>query len=61
MDTPQVIERLRSCKNRAAVSRETGINVTYLYRVVSGLIKNPGSQQIDALRDYFQARETRPQ
>jgi hypothetical protein len=56
MDAPQVIERLRSC-NRAAVSRDTGINVTYLYRVVKGLIKNPGSQQIDRLREYFERVE----
>lgn len=52
MDTQQVIGRLRSC-NRAAVSRETGINRTYLDRLVRGQIKDPGVSKIDKLRDHF--------
>lgn len=60
MDRDEVIQRLKAAPNRRAVSDETGIRYDYLCKVVYGLIKNPGSAQIDLLRDHFQ-REDRPQ
>lgn len=56
MDTRQVIQRLRS-DNRAAVSRETGINRTYLDRLVWGHIKDPGASKIERLSRHYEARD----
>lgn len=52
MDTAQVIERLKNSK-RVDVARATGLKYMWLSRVVWGDIKEPSSQKIDVLRDYF--------
>lgn len=57
MTSQEVIERIRGVPNRKALSRETGLPYDYLCRLVKGRIKDPGSQKIDVLRDYFQKAE----
>jgi hypothetical protein len=54
MTSAEVIERLKTAPNRQRVAEATGIQYGYLSKLVYGLIKNPGSAQIDTLRDYFQ-------
>lgn len=63
MTRDEVIQRLSSV-NRAEVARATGIRYMYLSRLAWGKIKNPGSSQIDVLRNYFISRDNlseRPQ
>lgn len=53
MTQDQIIAALRDSK-RSKVARATGLRTMYLYRVEKGLIKNPGSIQMEKLRDYFE-------
>lgn len=57
MTQDQIIAALRDSK-RSHVARATGLRAMYLYRVEKGLIKNPGSMQMDKLRDYFAQSST---
>lgn len=56
VDTASIIERLREA-NRMQVSRETGIPYGYLSKLVYDEIANPGSRNIDKLREYFSQRQ----
>lgn len=58
MTKDDVIARLREAK-RSEVAKGTGLRSMYLYRVERGLIKNPGSVQIDQLREYFEQQQKR--
>lgn len=57
MTKDQVISSLASHPNRAEVARATGIRYMYLSKLVWGHFKNPGTDQIDKLRDYFSQHE----
>lgn len=59
MTRDEVIQRLATAKNRAEVSRATGLHYVYLSKVAWGKIKNPGSAQVDRLRDYFAQQDQR--
>jgi hypothetical protein len=52
MTQDQIIAALAKSK-RSEVAKATGLRPMYLYKVERGLIKNPGSQQMDVLRDYY--------
>lgn len=52
MSKDEVIKRLRE-SNRAEVSRRTGLPYRYLRHLIEENIENPGSRQMDLLRDYF--------
>lgn len=58
MTRDEIIARLKT-ENRSAVSRATKIPRGYLDRLVYGKIANPGSSQIDALRNYLLSLEVR--
>lgn len=60
MTKDEVIQRL-SRENRAEIARATGLRYMYLSRIAWGQIKNPGSDQIDILRTYFEGRQQAPQ
>ena len=55
MDTQQVIERLKTAKNRAEIGRVTGIKYMHLSRIAWGKVKSPGGLMVDKLRAYFEA------
>lgn len=62
MDNDDIIGWLKDHPNRAELARETGLRYGYLCKLVWGEIKNPGSQQIDTLREYRAKQiESRPQ
>jgi hypothetical protein len=56
MTQDQIIAALAK-SSRAEVARATGLLPMYLYKVEKGLIKNPGSKQMDMLRSYLLAQE----
>jgi hypothetical protein len=57
MTKAEIIERLKRAKNRAAIARATGLQYAYLSKLVYGEIENPGSDQVDKLRNYFLAQD----
>ena len=56
METPEIIELLKQA-NRREVADATGLPYMYLSRLAWGVIKNPGSRQVDALRAHFQSTQ----
>lgn len=56
MTKDEVIQRLRE-SNRAEVHRATGLPYRYLRNLVDGDIDNPGSMQMDTLRNYFSQQD----
>ena len=53
MTREEIIQRLKTAPNRAAVARATGLSYGYLNKLVQEDIENPGSAQVDILRNYF--------
>lgn len=40
----------------SAIVEETGLPISWLYKVSQGAIKSPSSERIDTLRDYFSSK-----
>ena len=55
MTRDEIIQRLRA-SNRAQVSRDTKLPYRYLRNLIQGEIENPGSKQMDILRNYYSQR-----
>lgn len=55
MTKEEVVARLQQIpkSQRAAFAREVGLSYSWIRYVQTGVIKNPGTDQMDTLREYF--------
>lgn len=59
MTNVEVIQRLKETRDRRRVADESGVPYSTVTKIACGLTKNPRTDNIDALREYFLRRPTK--